>query len=150
MQQTLVIIKPDAMHRRMVGRIIQRFEDKGLKIVALKMIRLSRQLAEQHYGAHKGQPFYEPLIKFSTSAPVVVMIVQAPGAIGMVRKMLGATFGAEAEPGSIRGDLAVSNRYNLAHGSDSPESAEREIALFFSAEEICEWTPADATWVSEL
>ncbi len=150
MQKTLVIIKPDAMHRRLVGRIIQRFEDKGLKIVALKMIRLSQALAEQHYGVHKGKAFYEPLLKFITSTPVVIMIIEAPGAIVMVRKMLGATFGAEAEPGSIRGDLAVSNRYNLVHGSDSPGAAEKEIELFFGEDEICDWTPADSAWVSEL
>lgn len=150
MEQTLVILKPDALQRRMLGRIIQRFEEKGLKIAAMKMMHVTRELAERHYGVHKGKPFYEPLLGFITSAPVVVMVIEAPAAVVTVRKMLGSTFGAEAEPGTIRGDFAVSNRYNLAHGSDSAESAAREIALFFRPEEISGYDQADAPWVSEL
>jgi len=149
-EQTLVILKPDALQRRMLGRIIRRFEDKGLKIAAMKMIRLTRQVAERHYAAHKGKAFYEPLLAFLTSAPVVVMVIEAPAAVATVRRMLGATFAAEAEPGTLRGDLAVSNRYNLAHGSDSVEAAEREISLFFRPEEILSYDQADAHWVSEL
>ena len=150
MERTLVILKPDALQRRMLGRIIQRFEDKGLKITALKMVQLTRELAERHYAAHRGKPFYEPLLAFITSAPVVAMVIEAPAAVATVRRMLGATFGAEAEPGTLRGDLAVSNRYNLVHGSDSVEAAEREIALFFRPDEIMSYTQGDAHWVSEL
>ncbi|MBN2584581.1 MAG: nucleoside-diphosphate kinase [Planctomycetes bacterium] len=150
MQRTLVILKPDATHRRMIGRIIQRFEDKGLRLVAMKMIRVTPELAARHYGEHKGKPFYEPLLAFITSAPVVVMILEAPGAIDMVRRMVGPTFGAEAPAGTIRGDLGISNRYNLVHASDGAASARKEIALFFRDEEICPWTPCDTTWVSEL
>ena len=128
MQRTLVIVKPDAVQRGLVGRILARFEAKGLKIVALKMGRIDRPTAERHYAAHTGQDFYEPLIRF------------------MVRKMLGATFGPDAEPGTIRGDFGVSNRFNLVHGSDSPEAAEEEIALFFKPEELFDWTPADWPW----
>lgn len=149
-EQTLVILKPDALQRRMLGRIIDRFEAKGLKITALKMIRMTHELAERHYGVHKGKPFYEPLLKFITSAPVVVMVIEAPEAVAVVRRMLGATFGVEADAGTVRGDLAVSNRYNLAHGSDSPESAKKEIALFFRPEEILPYDQCDARWVSEL
>ena len=150
MEQTLVILKPDALQRRMLGRIIRRFEDKGLKITALKMVQLTRELAERHYAAHRGKPFYEPLLTFITSAPMVAMVIAAPTAGATVRRMLGATFAAEAEPGTLRGDLAVSNRYNLVHGSDSVEAAEREIALFFRPDEIMSYTQGDAPWVSEL
>ncbi len=150
MQRTLVILKPDAMHRRMIGRIIQRFEDKGLKPVAMKMIRMTPELAACHYAEHKGKPFYEPLLKFITSAPVVVMVLEAPAAVDMARRMVGPTFGAEAPAGTIRGDLALSNRYNLVHASDGPASAEREIARFFRPDELCPWTPCDTTWISEL
>ena len=149
-EQTLVMIKPDAVHRRLVGRILQRFEQKGLKIAALKMMRLTPELAERHYGVHKGKPFYEPLLAFITSAPVVVTLIEGPGAVATVRKLLGVTLAAEAEPGTIRGDLAVSNRYNLVHGSDSAESARKEIPLFFEAEEILSYDQADAQWISEL
>ncbi len=150
MEQTLVIIKPDALQRRLVGRIVERLERKGLKLVAMKMVRLDRRTGERHYDEHKGKPFYEPLLRFITSAPVILAVVQAPGAVQIVRKLTGATFGTEAEAGTIRGDMAVSNRYNLVHASDSPESAKKEIALFFNAEEILEYTSADETWVSEL
>ena len=150
MEQTLVIVKPDALQRRLVGRIIQRFEQKGLRIVAMKMIRLSAELAERHYGVHKGKPFYEPLLAFITSAPVVVMVLEAPDAVATVRRLMGPTFGAEAPAGTLRGDFAVSNRYNLVHGSDSPRTSRKEIDLFFRPEEILDYRLDDARWVSEL
>jgi nucleoside-diphosphate kinase len=149
-QRTLVILKPDAMHRRLVGRIIQRFEDKGLRPVAMKMMHITSELASRHYGEHRGKPFYEPLLKFITSAPAVVMVLEAPAAVDVVRRMVGPTFGAEAAAGTIRGDMAMSNRYNLVHASDGPASAEKEIALFFRREELCPWTPADTVWITEL
>jgi nucleoside-diphosphate kinase len=148
-ERSLVIIKPDALQRRLVGRILQRFEERGLRIAALKMIRVSPELAARHYAVHKGKPFYEPLLKFMTSAPVVVLVVEAPDAVATVRRMMGATASAEAEAGTIRGDFAISNRYNLVHGSDTPETAEREIDLFFRRDELLDYRAADAAWVSE-
>ena len=136
MERTLVIIKPDAVQRRLIGEIVTRFERRGLRIVAMKMMRISRPLAEKHYAAHKGKPFYEPLLEFITAAPVVVMVLEGYMAISAVRRMLGATNPAEAEPGTIRADYAMQTRYNLVHGSDSPEAAAREIALFFDEAEI--------------
>ncbi len=149
MEQTLVILKPDCVQRRLMGRIIQRFEQKGLFISAMKMIRISRELAEQHYAVHKGKPFYPALIDYITSGPVVVMVVSGPGAIEITRKMMGKTFGMEAEPGTIRGDFGISKTYNLVHGSDSPETAKQEIKLYFQPEEILDHTPADTTWLTK-
>ena len=150
MERTLVILKPDAVQRGLIGRVIARLEEKGLKIVALKMARIDRPLAERHYAAHKGKDFYEPLVRFMTSGPVVFMVVEGKGAVAIVRKMMGATFGCNAEPGTIRGDFGLSNRFNLIHGSDSPEAAAHEIALFFRPEEVAEWQPAAAPWVLDL
>ena len=146
MERTLVILKPDAVQRALVGRILARFEAKGLRLVALKMVRLDRAAAERLYAPHKGKAFYEPLLRFVTSGPSVLVCLEGKGAVAAVRKMLGATFGPDAEPGTVRGDFAVSNRFNLAHASDSPETAEREIALFFKSAELLEWQPADWNW----
>ena len=150
MERTLVLIKPDAVQRRLVGRVIARLEDKGLRLAGLKLLTLSRDLAAQHYAAHQGKPFYEPLLKFITSGPLVALVVEGPAAVAAVRKLLGATFGAEAEPGTIRGDLALSNRHNLVHGSDSPAAAEQEIARFFRPGELLDYKMFDNRWVSEL
>jgi nucleoside-diphosphate kinase len=150
LERTLVILKPDAVQRRLVGRIIERFEAKGLKIAAMKLMQVTPELAERHYGEHKGRPFYEPLLAFITRGPVVPMVIEGPGAVAVVRKMLGTTHGAEADSGTVRGDFGMSNRYNLTHGSDSPESAAREIALFFRDDEIIDYRLDDAHWVSEL
>jgi len=150
LERTLVILKPDAVHRGLVGRILARFEAKGLKIVALKMIRIGRDLAERHYAPHKGKDFYEPLIRFMTSGPAVYLVLEGRGAVAVVRKMLGATFGPNAEPGTLRGDYGVSNRFNLVHGSDSPESAAHEIGLFFQPEELLDWTPAAWPWTYDF
>ena len=146
MQRTLVILKPDAVQRALVGRILARFEAKGLRLVALKMVRLDRAAAERLYAPHKGKDFYEPLLRFVTSGPSVLACLEGKGAVAAVRKMLGATFGPDAEPGTVRGDFGVSNRFNLAHASDSPETAAKEIALFFKPEELLDWQPADWNW----
>ena len=146
-EQTLIILKPDCVQRRLIGRIIQRFEEKGLVIAAMKLMRIDRPLAERHYAVHKGKPFYAGLIEYITSGPVVLMVIAGPNAISISRKLMGKTFGFEAEPGTIRGDFGSSRTYNLVHGSDAPESAAAEIALYFRPEEILNYTPADFTSV---
>lgn len=147
MERTLVLLKPDAVQRRLVGRIIARLEDKGLKIVGLKMIRVSRELAERHYAEHREKPFFSELVSFITSAPVVALVVEGPRAVEVVRKLMGRTNPLEAEPGTIRGDFGLSVTMNLIHGSDSPASAAREIALFFREEELVSYAAADAAWL---
>ncbi len=150
MEQTLIILKPDCIQRRLVGRIIQRFEEKGLALAAMKLVRISRPLAEQHYAVHHGKPFYPGLIDYITAGPVVVMVIAGPRAITVCRKLMGKTFGFDAEPGSIRGDFGASTTYNLVHGSDSPESAATEIALYFKPEElILDLQLPDAAWISK-
>jgi nucleoside-diphosphate kinase len=150
LERTVVLLKPDAVQRGLVGRLVARFEEKGLKIVALKMARVSRALAERHYAAHQGKDFYEPLLRFVTSGPMVLAVLEGKGAVAVVRKMMGATFGANAEPGTLRGDFGLSNRFNLVHGSDSPEAAEREMALFFRPEELIDWQPAAWPWIYDF
>ena len=147
MERTLIILKPDALQRRLVGRITQRFEDKGLAIGGMKLMRISRELAEEHYAPHKGKPFYPPLIDYVTSGPVLVMVLQGERAIEISRTLMGKTFGYEAAPGTIRGDFGASRSYNLVHGSDSPESAATEIALYFKDGELLDYTPAGSEWV---
>lgn len=146
METTLVLLKPDSVQRRLVGRIVQRFEDKGLKISGMKLMQISNELAAKHYAEHKERPFYQGLVDFMTSRPVVAMAITGPKAVSVVRKLMGATFGFNAEPGTIRGDYGVSNQFNLVHGSDSPESAEREVALFFNADELLTYPLADDDW----
>ncbi|CAN5250310.1 nucleoside-diphosphate kinase [soil metagenome] len=131
MEQTLVLVKGDGVKRRLIGEIIRRLESKGLDIRALKLMDVSRELAEEHYAEHREKPFFEELVEFITSTPVVAMTVEGEGAIGTVRNLMGATNPANAAPGTIRGDLALSMPDNLVHGSDSPESAARELGLFF-------------------
>jgi nucleoside-diphosphate kinase len=150
LERTLIIFKPDAVQRGLCGSILTRFETKGLQIVGLKLTTISRQLAETHYESHKGKGFYEGLVKFMTSSPVVIVALQGKDAIAIARKMMGATFGSKAEPGTIRGDFGVSNSFNLIHGSDSPEAATRELGLFFKADELQNWTPAIQGWVYDL
>ena len=135
-ERTLAIIKPDAVQRRLIGEIVGRFERKGLRIIALKMIHIDPSLAERHYAVHKGKPFYEPLLEFITSDPVVVLALEGPQAIKALRNMMGATNPVEAAPGSIRGDYATEITFNLLHGSDSPENAQHELSLFFAPEEF--------------
>ena len=137
-ERTLVLVKPDGVARRLVGEVISRIERKGLRIVALKMLKVSRQQAERHYAVHKGKPFYESLLAFITSGPVVAMVVEGESAIGVVRNLMGPTSGLKAPAGTIRGDFSLSIQFNIVHGSDSPESSEYEIPIFFDDTEILE------------
>ena len=146
-ERTLIIIKPDAIQRHLAGQIISRLERKGLKLVAAKFMQIPEKLVRRHYVAHKNQPFFAPAVKFMTSAPSLLMIWEAEGCIDMVRKMIGCTFGYKAQPGTIRGDFGCSQRYNLIHGSDSPESARDEIKLFFEPDEIVDYELSDAPWL---
>jgi nucleoside-diphosphate kinase len=150
MEQTLIILKPDAVQRGLMGRIIGRFEEKGLKVVAAKMMQITPELAAVHYEAHAEKPFYEGLVQFMTSSPVLVMALEGVGAITICRSMMGATFGSQADSGTIRGDFGVSNSFNLIHGSDSSEAAKRELSLFFSDGEILDWDRAVERWVYDL
>ncbi len=147
METTLIILKPDAVQRGFMGRIISRFEEKGLQIVGCKLMRITEELAAQHYDAHREKPFYTSLVRFMTSSPVLVLAIRGNSAITISRKMMGATFGSKAEPGTIRGDFGVSNSFNLIHGSDSPEAAEKELKLFFRDGEILEYNQAINAWV---
>jgi nucleoside-diphosphate kinase len=146
-ERTLIIIKPDGVQRHLAGEIIGRFEKKGLKLVAARLLRTDTELAKQLYAVHKGQPFYERLVKHLCSAPVLAMVWEAQGVVEIVRRMLGATFGCEAQPGTIRGDFGCSRGFNLVHGSDSAKSAEYEIPLFFKPEELLEYEFADEHWL---
>ena len=148
-ERTFALLKPDAVQRGLAGSILQRFERRGLKILGLKMMRVSRQLAESYYAEHKGKPFYEPLMSYITSGPVVAMVLEGDGAVAIVRKMMGKTNSAEAEPGTIRGDYALTIGPNVIHGSDSPESAKREIGFFFKPEELHEYKRIDEAWLRE-
>ena len=150
MEKTLLIIKPDAIQRRFIGEIVSRFERKGFQILGMKMARLPEQIIREHYAAHKGKPFYEPLVRYMCSHPVVLMAAQAKNGIAVARRMMGATFGSDAEPGTIRGDLGVSHRFNLIHGSDSPEAADKELNLFFAPEELFEPRDAQEPWLYDL
>ncbi len=147
MQKTLIILKPDCVQRRLAGEILARFEAKGLRIAALKLIQVDRALGEKHYGEHAGKPFFEGLIDFITGGPVVVGVLEGNEAIAVVRSMLGATNGAAAAPGTIRGDFSISKQNNLVHGSDSEESAKREIALWFQPGEVVDYKVAGGEWV---
>lgn len=141
MQRTLVLLKPDCVQRRLMGTIIKRFEDKGLNIVAMKMIRVTPELARQHYAEHVEKPFYPSLEEFITSAPVVAMAIDGLEVISVVRDILGATSGLKASAGTIRGDYSSSRQMNLVHASDSQESATRELELYFDAAELCDYEP---------
>lgn len=148
-ERSFMMIKPDAVQRRLVGRILQRVEEKGLSIVGLKLIAMPRARAEQLYSVHKGKPFYETLVSFITSSPVVVLAVEGNQAVAVIRKLLGATFGFNAEPGTIRGDFGSSKGFNLVHGSDSAESVARELPIFFAPEELAPVRRCDLEWVLE-
>lgn len=150
METTLIILKPDAVQRGLSGKIITRFEEKGLAIVGMKMMTISQELAATHYEAHKERPFYKGLVEFMTSSPVVVLAVRGVGAIAIARSMMGATFGSKADAGTIRGDFGVSNSFNLIHGSDSPEAATRELGLFFNEGEVQQLDRAIERWVYDM
>jgi len=147
MQQTLILLKPDAVQRRLVGAIAGRFEAKGLRLAGLKLVATPRELAEKHYAVHKGKPFYESLLGFLTSGPTVAMVWEGREAVAVCRNLMGMTDGAKAAPGTIRGDLALSVQNNLVHGSDSPENAALEIALWFKPDELVKYAITDASWV---
>jgi len=149
MERTLIIVKPEGVQRGLIGNIITRFEQRGLKFVGLKLIHITPELAEQHYGVHKGKGFYAGLVKHITSSPVVVGVVEGPKAITIVRTSMGATNAAEALPGTIRGDYALEIGFNIVHGSDGPETAKQEINLFFKPEELVDYTLATEQWVNE-
>lgn len=148
MERTLTFVKPDGVQRRLIGQIIARFEAKGLQLVGLKMMVVSPELAATHYGEHRGKPFYDALVEFVTSGPIVVMCWQGFKAISVARLMMGKTFGFEATPGTIRGDFGLSNQYNVIHGSDSPESAAREMELYFKPGELCDYELPEAKWLA--
>ncbi len=148
-ERTFALLKPDAVQRGLAGEILARFEHRGLKVVALKLMRVSRSLAESYYAEHKGKPFYEPLMSYITSGPVIAMVLEGDGAQAIVRKMMGKTNSAEAEPGTIRGDYALTIGRNVIHGSDSLESAKREIGFFFKPEELQEYKRIDEAWLRE-
>ena len=148
-ERTFVLLKPDAVQRGLVGRILARFERRGLKLVGLKMLRVTRALAESYYAEHKGKPFFDPLMAYITSGAVVAMVLEGDGAVALVRRMMGKTNSADAEPGTIRGDFALTIGRNVVHGSDSLESAAREIRFFFTPEELHAYTRIDEAWLRE-
>jgi len=147
-ERTLVLVKPDGVQRHLVGEVIGRFERRGLHLVALRMLRIDRSLAERHYAEHVGKPFFDGLVSFITSSPVVAMVWEGVDAVAQVRSMMGATNPSVAAAGSIRGDLAVSIGNNVVHGSDSVARGAEEVALFFSPDELLDWDAADTTWVT--
>lgn len=149
MEKTFLMLKPDAVQRGLIGEIIARFEKKGFKLVALKMLQVDRNLAEEHYKEHKGKGFFEPTVSYIMSSPVVAMVWQGKNVVALAREMMGTTNPANASPGSIRGTYGMDISRNVIHGSDSVESAEREIALYFKPEEILAYTKAGEEWLSE-
>lgn len=146
MERTLILLKPDAVQRGLCGKLLSRFEEKGLKIVGMKMRTFPKSLLEQHYAVHSARPFYNGLVAFMTSGPAVALAIEGKDAITVVRTLVGKTNGREAVPGTIRGDYAMSFSTNLVHASDGPESAAFELGLWFSAEELSNWQPADLQW----
>lgn len=148
MERTLVLLKPDAVQRGLIGEILSRFEKKGLKIVGIKLRQFPRKLIEEHYAPHKERPFYPKLVQFMTSGPVLAIAIEGKEAIEVVRKLMGKTNSRQAEPGTIRGDLGMSFSNNLVHGSDSAEAAKKELGLFFSdPAELCEWKQPTLEWI---
>jgi nucleoside-diphosphate kinase len=147
MERTLILFKPDAVQRRLSGRLLTRLEDKGLKIVGLKMLRVTKELSAKHYAEHVSKPFYPLLEEFLTSGPVVALVAEGPQAVAVVRGMMGPTNGAQAAPGTIRGDFGVSRQMNLMHGSDSIEAAQKEIAVYFKPEELVSYEATLGGWV---
>jgi nucleoside-diphosphate kinase len=148
MQRTLVLLKPDCVQRRLVGTLIQRFEQKGLRLAAMKLVQVGRTLAEKHYAVHKGKPFYESLVQFVTSGPTLAMVWEGREAVAVVRTLMGPTDGTKAPPATIRGDFALSVQNNLIHGSDSVENANAEIELWFKPDELVRYEPVDTPWVA--
>ncbi len=150
MERTLIVLKPDAVQRQLVGKIIQRFEAKGLKLVGLKMLTVEIERARRMYAVHEGKDFYDRLIEFMTSSPVVAMIFEGLGVVDVARKLIGATFGPDAEAGTIRGDFVMSRRYTPIHGSDSTESADYEIGVLFSSDELQDYSLIGEPWIYDM
>lgn len=140
LERTLILIKPDAVERRLAGRILSRFEERGLKIVGLKLLQVTPELSKQHYAEHVEKPFYPDLEQFITSGPVVAIVAEGPEAISVVRAMMGKTNGRESAPGTIRGDFGMSRQMNLVHGSDGPEAAQKEINIYFNSDELIDYS----------
>jgi len=147
MQQTLVLLKPDCVQRRLVGAVIGQLEKKGLRLAGMKLVQPSYELAERHYAVHKGKPFYDSLVKFVTAGPTIAMVWEGREAVKVVRNLMAPTDGTQAAPGTIRGDFALSIQNNLVHGSDSPENAATEIALWFTSKELLTYQAVDAPWI---
>ena len=146
MERSLVLIKPDAIHRGLTGEIISRLEKKGLKLVAMKMIHMTKSMAEKHYAVHKSRPFFEELVSFITSSPVIAIVFQGGNVVNIIRRSMGETNPAESASGTIRGDFAINIEHNLIHGSDSPENATKEISLFFSSGELLDYSREIDRW----
>lgn len=147
MERTLVLLKPDCVQRRLMGQVLSRFEEKGLNVIAMKMLQVTPDLAKQHYAEHVEKPFYGGLEAFITASPIVAMVIEGLEAIQVVRNMLGATSGLKAAPGTIRGDFSSSRQMNLVHASDGPEAASREIDLYFAADELFPYEPTVTPWL---
>jgi nucleoside-diphosphate kinase len=150
MEKSFVMMKPDAVQRRLMGKVLSKFEEKGLQIVAAKLMHISEDLAKEHYGEHNEKPFFNGLVEYITSSAVLAMVIQGDDCISLIRKMVGATNPKEADLGTIRGDFAIDTGRNIIHASDSPKSAEREIALFFDEAEIIEYDMPDTGLIYEL
>lgn len=148
-ERTLILVKPDGVQRGLIGEIVGRFERRGLKLAGMKFIRMSRQLAEEHYAVHRERPFYSSLVDYITSGPVVAMVWEGNDAITAARSTMGATNPVAAAPGTIRGDFGMEIGRNLVHGSDSPENAVKEVNLFFTAGELVEWQRNSDSWIRE-
>jgi nucleoside-diphosphate kinase len=146
-ERSLILFKPDCIQRRLAGQLLSRIENKGMKIVGMKMLRVSVELAAEHYAEHVEKPFYPLLEEFITAGPVMALVVEGPEAIGVMRNLMGPTNGRDAAPGTIRGDFGASRQKNLMHGSDSPEAAAREIDIYFDPSELCDYTPTLDHWV---
>ena len=150
MERSLVLVKPDGVQRGLIGEVTARLERRGLRLVAARFMAVSQELAETHYAIHKGKPFYEGLIAYITSAPVMAMVWEGPNGIAAIRQTMGATRPTEAAPGSLRHDFALEVGRNLTHASDTPENGQKEVALWFKSEELVDWTRAVDTWVFEV
>jgi nucleoside-diphosphate kinase len=148
MERSLVLIKPDAIQRGLAGIIISRLEQRGLKIVAMKMVHMDKALAERHYGVHKSKPFFKDLVEFITSSPIIAAVFEGENAVDVIRLTMGETNSAKALPGTIRGDFGLNLQLNLIHGSDSVENADKEIGIFFSSQEICSYTRDIDKWIT--
>ncbi|RMG38740.1 MAG: nucleoside-diphosphate kinase [Methanobacteriota archaeon] len=149
MEKEFVMLKPDAVQRGLIGTLINRLERTGLKIIAMKFLQVTQEMAEKHYEVHKGKPFYPSLVEFITSGPVVAMVLEGKDAVSITRKIVGATNPAEAAPGTIRGDFGINIGRNLIHASDSPENALTEIAVYFTDDELVSWEPTLSKWFTE-